>query len=254
MNEAIWAYILLYLLVFLFGTIIGSFLNVVAWRLPRGESFVRGRSHCPACGHQLAARDLIPLVSWAWLRGRCRYCGAPISRRYSLTEAFTGALALSCAAVFGVSGAALAVFAWLCLLLCLALIDQETMTMPDGLQLALLLPALALVFLQPEILWWERLLGAACSLPLLALALLTGGLGGGDIKLTAVCGLALGWQLTAVGLFCGIICGGLQAVYLIRQKKAGRKTAFPFGPALCLGFALSMLWGKPLLAWYLGLF
>lgn len=249
--QIVFIFIILYLLAFFLGAALASFGNVVVWRLPRGVSFTRGRSQCPACGKTLAARDLVPVCSWLLLRGRCRACRARIPRRELYTELLGGLLSCAAFAVYGFTWCGLAACLLLLGLQTIALLDLDTMLIPDGLLLA---PALALVFLLPEVSLAAHIIGIfAASVPLLLLALLTGGFGGGDIKLTAVCGLALGWQLTLFALFCGIVLGGAFALLLVARKKAGRRDAIPFGPALAAGCGLALLVGKPVLAWYIGL-
>lgn len=249
------AYTVLYLLAFICGAALASFGNVLICRLPRGLDFRRGRSQCPACGHVLAARDLVPIFSRLLLRARCRYCAAPISFRYTLVEIIGGLLAMAACAVYGFTWLALSVFAFLFILLVLAVIDLDTMEIPDGLLLALLIPAAALVFLLPNVTPLQHAIGfLAVSLPLFLITLaIPGAFGGGDIKLMAVAGLALGWQLILVAFFFGLLLGGGYGAWLLMTKKAGRKGHFAFGPFLALGLALALLAGRPLLAWYLSL-
>lgn len=250
-QEAIFAYIIVYLLVFIFGAVIGSFLNVLICRLPQGRSFVRGRSACPACGHQLAARDLVPVLSWLLLHRRCRYCGAPISARYPLVELLGGALACLTAAAYGFTWTAAAVFALLAGLLAVAFIDRDTMLIPNGLVLYLMIPAAALIWLLPGVSLLAHGIGFfVVSLPLFLLALFFGGFGMGDVKLMAVCGLALGWQLTLLAFLIGLALGAVYAVYLLLWRQAGRRTAFAFGPYLCLGVAGALLFGASIVDWY----
>ncbi|MEG1537480.1 MAG: prepilin peptidase [Clostridiales bacterium] len=252
--------LVLYLFVFLFGSVIGSFLNVVIYRLPRGISFVSGRSFCPACREQLKAWDMIPCVSWLLLRGRCRFCHSPISRRYPAVELFCGLLAVAVLGVYGCTWQAAAFFALLVALVAVALIDWDTMEIPNGLVLYLLFPACALVvlditvigFIPTLVLHGCGFMAVAAPLYLLTL-LIPDSFGGGDIKLMAVCGLAVGWRLIVVAGFIALIFGGGYGVYLLIGKKADRKSHFAFGPFLVLGIILSCLAGEPLLSWYLSL-
>jgi leader peptidase (prepilin peptidase) / N-methyltransferase len=253
-KEVMLVYIVAYLLVFVVGVVIGSFINVVICRLPDGRSFVHGRSACPACGHQLAARDLVPIFSWLILRRRCRYCGTTIPARYPLVELIGGALACATVAVYGFTGTAVAVFALLAGLLACAFIDLDTMTIPNGLVLYLVLPAAALVFLLPSVSLLSHGIGFfVVSLPLFLIALLFGGFGMGDVKLMAICGLALGWQLALLAFLIGLVLGAVYAIYLLLARHATRRTAFAFGPYLCLGVATALLAGPPLVRWYGGL-
>lgn len=249
-------YLLLYLLVFIFGMVIGSFVNVLIYRLPQGESFIRGRSHCPACNRQLRAVDLLPVFSYIFLRGRCRYCGAKISPRYPLVELISGVAAVLSLGIYGVSWSAAAVFALIAGLIAIAFIDWDTMEIPNGLVIYLFIPAIALCFFLPDVSWPSHLIGFfAVSLPLLLLAtLIKGSFGGGDIKMMAACGLALGWQLSLVALFIALLTGGAYGIYLLRGRKSSGKAHMPFGPYLALGVAVALLWGRGIWQWYLALF
>jgi len=248
-------YLVLYIFVFFAGACIGSFLNVVIYRVPRQISFTAGRSFCPACLRQLAAGDMIPVLSRLLLHGRCRYCGAPIPRRYLLVEALTGLLAAAALAVYGPIWAALAAFALIAGLVAVAFIDLDSMEIPNGLLIYLSLPALALLFLLPGVSFASHLIGFFCvSLPMFLIALLvSGAFGGGDIKLMAVCGAALGWQLILVAFFIALLIGGVQAVQIMVTRNNGLKQQFAFGPALAAGVALSILVGPDVVQWYAGL-
>ena len=227
--------LLLGLIRFLLGAALFSFMNVVAWRLPRGMDPLKGRSVCPQCGHTLGAPDLVPVFSWLFLRGRCRHCGAHIPARYLLVELLGGVLAL---AVCGI-------------LLSVSLIDAETQTIPDRLNLALAVCGAVSVLLSPAD-WLPHIIGALCvSVPMFLLCLvIDGAFGGGDIKLMAAAGLFLGWQNTLLAMFFGIVFGGMYGIYLLAAKKAGKKDHFAFGPFLCAGIVIAMLFGGPVLEWY----
>ncbi|MCL2677899.1 MAG: prepilin peptidase [Clostridiales bacterium] len=247
-------------LLFVLGVCLGSFANVLIYRIPRKLNFVNGRSFCPSCGQTLAAWDLIPVLSWLFLRGRCRRCKAGISARYPLVELFAGALALLSYAQFGFSWLCLSAFAMLYLLLVLAAIDLDTMEIPDGLIIALAVPALALIFLTPHADWQARLLThglglIAVALPLFLITLFVpNGFGGGDIKFMAVCGAGLGWPLTLVAFFIALLLGGGYGIFALATKRLNRKSNFAFGPALAAGLALSLLYGQNILDWYLSVF
>lgn len=237
----------------LLGLVMGSFCNAWAWRIVHGESIARGRSHCALCGHTLAPRDLIPLVSWLLLRGKCRYCGAPISPRYPAVELISGLYYFSILLRFGLSADALRLLILGSLLLTASLVDLDTMELPDGLLLAAALSAL----LRLPGGWKSALLGAAAvSLPLLLLVLLADRLlgretmGGGDIKLVAVLGLHFGPLQTLFLLILACVLGLLLGAALKKAKDA----PFPFGPALALAGWLTALWGGPAVSWYLSLF
>lgn len=235
------------------GLIFGSFCNAWAWRIAHGESIAHGRSHCAVCGHSLAARDLIPLVSWLSLRGKCRYCGAPISGRYPAVELISCLYYVSVVLRYDVTLDALRLLILGSLLLTASLVDLDTMELPDGLLLA---AALAAVLRLPDG-WKSALLGAvAIAGPLLLLVLLADKvmgretMGGGDIKLLAVLGLHFGPVQTLFLLILACILGLALGAVLKRAKDA----PFPFGPALSLAMWGTVLFGAGLTDWYLSFF
>ena len=237
----------------LLGLVFGSFCNAWAWRLAHGESIVHGRSHCAVCGHPLSARDLVPLLSWLFLRGKCRYCGAPISVRYPAVELLSALYYLSIVLRFGLSVDALRLLILGSLLLTASLVDLDTMELPDGLLLA---AALAALLRLPDG-WKSALLGAAAiSIPLLLLVLLADKLlgretmGGGDIKLVAVLGLHFGALQTLFLLILACVLG----LFLGAAMKKAKDAPFPFGPALALAGWFTALCGTSLVSWYLSLF
>lgn len=265
-------YFLYFLFVFILGVCIGSFLNVVIYRVPNGLDFVHGRSFCPKCGHKLAARDLVPIFSFVVLGGKCRYCKEKISFRYPLIEALCGCLFLWCVWEFDFTLSALAACITAAILLAVAMIDWDTMTIPDGLIIALAAPCLLSLFTPgPDI--WSRIIGTfAVSVPLLLMALLiSGSFGWGDVMLMGVCGFLLGWQRILLAFFIGVVLGGLAGIFILLKKKDAapadnggqEKTAqeeeeekhphMPFGPYLAVGVFISMLYGERLISWYLSL-
>lgn len=248
--------LLCYAFVFFIGCCLGSFGNVLVYRIPRRLDFVKGRSFCPQCGHTLAPRDLVPLASYLALHGRCRYCGAGISIRYPLVEACAGLLAVACAARFGFTAGAATVFCIGCVLLVLSLIDADTQEIPDGLIVTLLIPAIASWFLLPGPGLIARLVGMVCvSVPMLLIDfVIPTSFGGGDIKLMAVMGWILGWEQTLLAMFFALLGGGGYGAWLLARGKKGRKEHFAFGPFLALGCMLALFFGMQLLHWYLGLF
>jgi leader peptidase (prepilin peptidase) / N-methyltransferase len=235
------------------GAVFGSFLNVVAFRLPRHESLVKPRSRCPSCGAQVRPRDNVPVLSWLLLRGRCRDCSAAISPRYPLVE---GATALLCAgAVLTHSSAAgIALSAVLILVLVpAALIDLEHRIIPNTLTGAGALLALGLgTGLDPSGEPARLIAGAAAGGFLLLAALAyPGGMGMGDVKLAGVLGLFLGAAVAPailIALVSGVAVGGVVVARV--GVRAGRKTAVPFGPFLALGGAVAVFVGNPIVAWY----
>ena len=251
---------LLWILLFIFGMCFFSFLNVVIYRVPKKISFAGGRSFCPSCKNQLKGRDMVPVFSYLFLRGRCRYCGSKISLRYPLVELLGGISAVFCMYCFGnvtdgvfrFSVQPVLIFLFLAVLTAVAFIDLDTMEIPNGLVLAAAVCGLASIPFFPEISWISRIIGIfSVSVPLLVITLLIpGAFGGGDIKLMAACGLILGWQLSYLAAFLAIVTGGIYGIYLLAARKKDRKDHFAFGPFLCVGMAVSVFWGQAILKWY----
>jgi len=247
----------------LLGLAIGSFLNVVVWRLPRGESLSHPGSHCPACGHPIRPYDNIPVVSWVLLRGRCRDCGERISVRYPLVEAGTG-VAFALTAVW-VGWSVLLPFALWFVAACIALllIDVDHHRLPNNLTLStyvvvLLGFALAAAL---EAQWgdFRRALlgGLAFAVFFAVIALLfPRGMGWGDAKLALSLGSVMawtGWGALVVGGFGAFLLGAVWGVGAIVVGRAGRKSALPFGPFMIVAAVAAVVWGMPLAQWYAGL-
>jgi leader peptidase (prepilin peptidase) / N-methyltransferase len=246
---------ILILLLFPLGAIIGSFVSVVAHRLPRGEQFVAGRSRCPACGAEISARDNVPIVSWLLLRGQCRACGAAISKRYPLTEAGLGALYVATALILGTDDAAELVLGLiLCtLLVAITLTDLEFRLIPNAIVLAGATVAIAIVAATDVGDLGERALAAAIGggvLFLIALAY-PRGMGMGDVKLVAMMGLYLG-RAVGPAILIGFAIGAVVGLAMIaRHGTAARKSAIPFGPFLALGGVIGLWFGDDIVDWYL---
>jgi leader peptidase (prepilin peptidase) / N-methyltransferase len=247
----------------LFGLFVGSFLNVVIYRVPKGESVVRPRSRCPGCGTQLAEYDNIPVLSWLLLRGRCRTCHASISVRYPVVEALT-------AVVFGLTAwhfgwvAVLPAFLYLGAVgIALAAIDMDTKRLPDRLVLpsygvaAVLLGGAAALGHDWHAMARVALAGLALwAFYLLLVVVYPKGMGWGDVKLAGVLGMYLGWLgwgPLVVGGFLGFLLGGLLGAALMLLGRAGRKTKIPYGPYMIAGTFLAVFWGQPIADWYAGI-
>ena len=233
------------------GFAVGSFLNVVAARLPLRRSIVKPRSACMSCGTEIAWYDNLPLVSWAVLRGRCRSCGTRIPARYPAVELVTGLLVAGCVLEFGLSGRA-AVGAFFCIVLvAVSAIDLEHRIIPNR----IVLPATVVVLaaqtaLQPSVEWIAASLGASLFLFVFALAY-PAGMGMGDVKLALLMGAALG-RTVPVALMIGMISALVPAVVLFaRHGSKARKMGIPFGPFLALGSVVALFAGGPLLHAYL---
>ena len=241
-----------YVMVALFGICIGSFCNVLIYRIPKKEEFVKTASHCMTCGHKLAWYDNIPLFSWITLGGKCRYCKVKLSAQYPIVEAFNGLLWLQVAFTAGFSIEALLLALMSTALLALSVIDWRTFEIENGFHIYFIALALVQIFLDRQN-WQLYTIGFfAVGIPLLLLYLLSGGnaIGGGDVKLMAACGLLIGWKNIVLALMIGCVVGAV--IHVIRMKffNAGRKLAM--GPYLSLGIFVASLWGNQILTWYLG--
>ena len=256
----------LVLVVAVLGVVIGSFLNVVIWRVPRGESIVQPPSACPRCGHAIRARDNIPVLSWIVLRGRCRDCGSPIAVRYPAVEVGTGALFGLTTWWLGWSWALPAFLYLAAIALTLALIDLDTRRLPNVIVLPSYPAALALLALGT---WnpggvadWSALVravlagGALFGVYFVLMVIYPAGMGFGDVKLAGVVGLYLGWigwGTVVVGWFAAFLLGGAFAIGLLIAGRATRKTGIPFGPWILLGAAVGLVAGAPIATWYAGM-
>lgn len=254
---------LLVLLCGLLGLAIGSFLNVVIWRVPRKESVVRPPSHCPQCETPIRPADNVPVLSWLLLRGKCRHCGNPIPVRYPLVEASNGVLFAVVAVRFGASWELPAYLVLTAALLAISIIDLEHFIVPDRITAPLTVSALALLGLaalaEGNGGWrlGRTLLGgvAYCAFLLVLNLLYPKGMGFGDVKLAFPLGLYLGWLgwgQVFLGGFLAFLLGAVVGVGLIATKIKTRKDVVPFGPFLALGAMLTILWGDPILRWYTG--
>ena len=247
----------LYLLVFVFGLVIGSFLNVVVYRVPNKISISKGRSYCPKCEHKILNRDLIPVLSYIILGGKCRHCKEKISIRYPLVELATGLLALGIVLVKGIFLEALVIFAIGAVLIAITLIDFDTMTIPNSLIIALIPLVLAGAYLSGD---WNirgRIIGAIIiSLPMyISLYFVKDSFGGGDIKLFAVLGFYLGWEKILLTVFIASITAAIIGISMMKFKNENIKGKhIPFGPYICAAAMIAVLFGDGILSWYLGLY
>ena len=244
--------IILYTIIFLYGILIGSFLNVVIYRLPLKENIVTTRSHCMSCGYQLHWYDLVPLFSWLLLGGKCRQCKAKISIQYPIIEALNGILYILIFMKIGVSVDSLLYCLLFSALLALSVIDFRTYEIPVGINFFILgLGILRVVTDLPH--WKDYLIGfLAVSVFLYLIYMVSGGraMGGGDVKLMAVCGLLLGWKLIILAFLLGCILGSV--IHILRMKVTGEDHVLALGPYLALGVAICALYGNEMITWYLG--
>ena len=256
----IYARVYLYFLAALLGLVLGSALNCLSYRIAHGQKWSgKSRSVCPVCGHVLGAKDLVPLFSYLFLKGKCRYCGTKISPRYPLTEAMLAVCYMSILARFGLTLDALSWAVFCSCLFCLSLVDLETRMIPDRF---LVIPA---VFRILQLLLegglkgllsgiWPGLAmgGAVLVLTLIMDKILKKEtMGGGDIKLLAVVGMFLPFSQCLLMLILACVVGILMAAILMKAKP---DAAFPFGPAISLSAWITMLAGEAIVSWYWSLF
>jgi leader peptidase (prepilin peptidase) / N-methyltransferase len=246
--------------VFIFGALIGSFLNVCIHRLPIDESVVFPASHCPHCQQPIQPYDNVPILSYVILRGRCRSCGAGISARYPAVETLTGLAAVAVLCAGGLTAHALLAFAFVCALIVITFVDVDCQIIPDAISLPGIGVGFAAALLLGQPSWPASLAGILLGGGLLwgvaeGYHWLTGreGMGGGDIKLLAMIGAFLGWQAVPVTLMIASLAGTAVGVTLMVMQGRDRRTAIPFGPFLAVGATCALFWGDTLIAWYLGI-
>ena len=243
-------YITCYIFVFLFGIVIGSFLNVCIFRIPKKESIVLPHSHCMTCGYQLQWYDLVPLFSFLFLRGRCRKCHTQLSLQYPLVEGLNGALYVIVFLANGWNMTSVVYCLLTSALIVLSVIDFRTMEIPDGINLFIFLLGVAATVLDLAN-WKEHVIGmVSVSGFLLVIYLVTvgRGIGGGDLKLMAGAGLLLGVKEVVLAFLLGCILGSV--IHLIRMKVSGAEHKLALGPYLSMGIWLAMLWGQGIIDWY----
>lgn len=246
---------------FLFGALFGSFANVVIVRLPKGESVVRPRSRCPQCEKMISWYDNIPILSWLWLRGKCRNCQKRIPFRYPLVEILMGASFAAAFWYFGFSWYLIEILIFLFGLITVSFIDIDHFILPDVFTLSGIVIGLGGALLNPERSFWDAVLGVVLGGGFLwAIAYFyfvirkQEGMGGGDVKLLAWIGAVIGWKavpfVIIASSLAGTVGGGLAAL----NKNDGMKTVIPFGPYLAIGAVLYLFGGATIADWYLGLF
>ena len=242
----------IYLIIFLYGIVIGSFLNVCIYRIPLGQSLSKERSHCMSCGYQLRWFDLVPLFSWLALGGKCRKCKAPISPQYPIIEGVNGVLYLLIFVVNGFNLVSVLYCLMASALLALSVIDFRTFEIPFGFNV--FIAGLGVIRLCTDLSnWTNYVIGFfAVSAVLELLLILSKGraIGGGDVKLMAAAGLLLGWKLIILAFFIGCILGSV--IHIIRMKVSHAEHVLAMGPYLSAGVLISALWGTQFINWYFG--
>jgi len=247
---------MLILFLFVFGLVVGSFLNVVICRLPAGESIVLPASHCPACQAPIRWYDNIPVLSFCWLRGRCRACGVRISWQYPVVELLMGGLTVALYGKFHLSLPFFLYFPFVAALLAVVFIDFHHQIIPDRISLSGILVGLAVSFVNPLVTWQESALGALFGGGVLYLvawgyALATGreGMGGGDIKLLAMIGAWLGWPCLPFVVFSSSLLGLVGGIGAMVRQRRGGKTVIPFGPFLAMGAYIYLFFREDVWYW-----
>lgn len=248
----------MYILILTLGIIIGSFLNVCIYRIPREESIVFPSSHCTYCSHPLAWYDLIPILSFLFLRGKCRYCGGAISPRYPIVELLNGIIYLLIFYHFGLSIDFIFFGFIISILIVISFIDYYHQIIPDSLILMILALSIihkALIYFiyKAPISFFDSISGfAGAGALFIIIALVSnGGMGGGDIKLIAVMGFILGLKKTLLNILLSFLIGAVFSIFLLLSGKKGRKDAIPFGPFICISFFITLLYGENIIDWYI---
>ncbi|MEK4426293.1 prepilin peptidase [Solibacillus sp. FSL K6-1523] len=244
------------IIVGIFGLVFGSFFNVVGLRVPKKESIISPPSHCTNCQRQLTIFDLIPVISYVLLRGKCRGCGVRFSPIYMITELLTGGLFAFAYWKIGLQPELAVALLFISLLMIINVSDIAYMIIPDKVLLfflPLLILARGFAPLEP---WWDSLLGAIIGFGILLLIAVVskGGMGGGDIKLFFVIGIVLGTVQTLLILFLAAFIGMVVGIVILIINNKGRKTPVPFGPSIALAAILVFFYGEPILQWYGSLF
>ncbi len=244
----------LFIIIFVYGVIIGSFLNVLIYRLPLKENIATERSHCMKCGNKIKWYDLIPLVSYILLRGKCRHCKEKISVQYPLVELANG---IGYVWIFYTNGInADSILFCLCAsaLLTLSVIDWRTYEIPVGINIFIFLLGVVRVVLHFEQVKYLLLGMLVVSVPLLILFYVTGGrgIGGGDVKLMAAAGLLIGAKEIVFALVLGCVIGSI--IHIALMKICKKENVLAFGPYLSLGIMIAILYGEKFINWYMGFF
>lgn len=246
--------IIMYIIVFLYGIVIGSFLNVLIYRIPKKENIAVERSHCMTCGNKLHWYDLVPVVSYILLRGKCRYCKEKISIQYPLVEAANG---IGYVWIFLTNGFTVtSILYCLCMsaLLTLSIIDLRTFEIPVSINIFILILGIIRAAINLKNIGYYIIGLFIVSVPLLLLFYITKGrgIGGGDIKLMAAAGLLMGAKEIVLALILGCVIGSI--IHIALMKICKKENVLAFGPYLSLGIFITMLYGTGLIDWYMGFF
>lgn len=237
--------------IFLYGIIFGSFLNVCVYRIPNNKSFVTTRSHCPSCEHKLAWYDLIPLFSFIFLKGKCRYCKEKISVNYPLVELLNGVIWVSLFYYLDLNSFFIVCCFIFSALIVLSFIDIKHKIVPDKINLFIFVMGLYILYLDNANISLHIIGIFIASVPLLIIAVTTNGFGGGDIKLFAAIGFFLGWKLTLVAFILTLIIASIYSIAVLILKKGNKKTRIPLVPFISLSTYLAFFYGNSIISWYI---
>lgn len=260
--------IIITIYIVILGLVIGCFLNVCIYRIPTSQSIISPPSHCKSCGTRLRPLDLVPVFSYIFLRGKCRYCGEKVSARYPMVEGLTAAVFVLLYYRLSFSIEFLAALILSCILICIAFIDFDLKIIPNGLVISGFIIGVALsvynlfypVLMYGDRIWYNPLIGMASGAGFLLLVVVVGAIvyksydamGMGDVKLLVVIGLFLGWRLTIVALLLAVILAAITSLVLMLFKKLTVKSTIAFGPFIALGAFIAMVYGWNMIEIYLG--
>ncbi|MBQ8085305.1 MAG: prepilin peptidase [Lachnospiraceae bacterium] len=273
----VFLYILAIILAWMIGTVSFSFVNVIAYRFPKQKKILKEHFKCDSCEMQLKPYETIPVFSYIFLKGRCRYCGEKLSVRDFVNEIAGGIIALLVFFRFGdvddLSSAfilsspidivvhfdiwklltLLTIFVFFCILDLVFLVDMDTMEIPNRFIIVMLYVAVVALLVVSGVSLIDHIIGALCiSIPmLLIMYAIPGAFGGGDVKLSAAAGLIMGWQLTIIGFIIGLFAAGIYGIILLIRKKKGKKDHFAFGPFLCTGYMIATICGMDIIDAYM---
>lgn len=273
----VFLYILAIILAWMIGTVSFSFVNVIAYRFPKQKKILKDHFKCDSCEMQLKPYETIPVFSYIFLKGRCRYCGEKLSVRDFINEIAGGIIALLVFFRFGdvddLSSAfilsspidivvhfdiwklltLLTIFVFFCILDLVFLVDMDTMEIPNRFIIVMLYVAVVALLVVSGVSFIDHIIGALCiSIPmLLIMYAIPRAFGGGDVKLSAAAGLIMGWQLTIIGFIIGLFAAGIYGIILLIRKKKGKKDHFAFGPFLCTGYMIATICGMDIIDAYM---
>ena len=244
------------IIIIILGLIIGSFLNVVIYRLPLKKSIIFPSSHCPNCETKLKYYDLIPVFSFIFSKGRCRYCEEKIPIQYPIVELLTGLLFLLAFLNYGLASEFIIFIILISSLIVVSFIDIKYQIIPNKITFSFISLGLLFSLIFDHISFINSLLGLVIPAGLLLLIafIYKKGMGIGDVKLIGMIGVFIGWQYALISIFIGALLGSIYGIYMMLTDKMTRKTRIPFGPFISLGAVIMILYGNILINWYIGLF